>query len=125
MGGIDVPFELVNVAVTAMNGIVLPGGPVKENCTVILNELPKAFELGLLYHAAKAVVRGTVTSKVDGCVFVGNVKWNSALVMSRVDENPVTAMLKPFWLTAQGTTPPGRITGAVGLTVITTGAGTG
>jgi hypothetical protein len=117
-----VPFELVKVVVTPMNGTVLPGGPVKENCTVILNVLPKAFELGLLYHAAKALVRGTVTSKVDGCVFVGNVKWNSALVISRIDENPVTTMLNPLRVTAQGMTPP-VMTGGVALTVMTTGAG--
>ena len=68
------PIELVRVALTPIKGTVLPGGPVNENCTVILKVLPKAFELELLYHAAKAVVRGTVTSKVGGCVFVGNVK---------------------------------------------------
>jgi hypothetical protein len=116
-----VPIELVKVAVTAVNGTVLPGGPVNENCAVILNVLPKEFELELPYHAAKAVVRGTVTSNVDGCVFVGNVKWNSALVMSRGVERPVTEMLNPVRVTAQGMTLV--ITGTVGLTVITTGAG--
>lgn len=103
-----------------MNGTVLPGGPVNENCAVILNVLPKAFELGLLYQAAKAVVRGTVTSNVDGCVFVGNVKWNSALVISRGVERPVTEMLNPLRVTAQGMTLV--MTGIVGLTVMTTGA---
>ena len=85
--------------------------------------LPNAFELGLLYHAVKAVETGTLTSKVDGCVFVGNVKWNPALVISRVDEKPVTEMLNPLRVIAQGITFV--ITGTVGLTVITTGAGTG
>ena len=60
------PIELVRVGANVMNGTVLPGGPVNENCTVSLKVLPKAIELGLLYHAAKAVVRGTVTSKVGG-----------------------------------------------------------
>jgi hypothetical protein len=106
-----------------MNGTVLPGGPVKENCTVILKVLPKAFELGLLYHPAKAAVRGTVTSKVGGCVFVGNVNWNSALVMSRGVERPVTTMLKPVRVMAQGTTLV--MTGTVGLTVMTLVTGTG
>ena len=85
--------------------------------------LPKAFELGLLYHAAKAVETGTLTSNVDGCVFVGKVKWNAALVISLVDENPVTEMLNPLRVIAQGIIFV--ITGTVGLTVITTGAGTG
>jgi hypothetical protein len=88
-----------------------------------LKVLPKAFELGLLYHAVKAVVRGTVTSKVDGCVFVGNVKWNSALVMSRGVERPVTEMLNAPRVTAQGITLV--MTGTVGLTVITLVTGTG
>ena len=108
---------------TATNGTVVPGGPVKENCTVILNVLPKVFELELLYHAAKADVRGTVTSNVGGCVFVGNVKWNSALVISRGVERPVTEMLNPLRVTAQGITLV--MTGTVGLTVITAGAGGG
>ena len=96
---------------------------MKENCTVILNVLPKAFELELPYHAAKAVVRGTVTSNVGGCVFVGNVKWNTALVMSRGVDRPVTEMLNAPRVTAQGITLV--MTGTVGLTVITTGAGGG
>ena len=115
------PIELVKVPVTATNGTILPGGPVKENCTVILNVLPKAFELELLYHAPKAVVRGTVTSNVGGCVFVGNVKWNSALVISRGVERPVTEMLNPLRVIAQGITLV--MTGTVGLTVMTKGAG--
>ena len=83
--------------------------------------LPKAFELGLLYHAVKAVETGTLTSKVDGCVFVGNVKWNSALVILRGVERPVTEMLNPLRVIAQGITLV--MTGTVGLTVMTNGAG--
>ena len=94
---------------------------MKENCTVILKVLPNAFELELLYHPVKAVVRGTVTSKVGGCVFVGNVKWNSALVILRGVERPVTAMLNPLRVIAQGITLV--MTGTVGLTVMTKGAG--
>jgi len=71
----------------------------------------------------KAVETGTLTSKVDGCVFVGNVKWNPALVMSRGVERPVTEMLNPLSVTAQGITLV--MTGTVGLTVITLVSGTG
>lgn len=99
-----------------MNGTVLPGGPVNKNCTVSLKVLPNAIELGLLYHAAKAGVRGTVTSKVGGCVFVGNTKWNCALVMSRGVERPIMEMLNPLRVIAQGVTL--EITGTVGFTVI-------
>ena len=109
------------VTVTAVNGTVLPGGPVKENWIVAVNVLPKVGELALLYQVTKAVVRGTVTSSVDGCVFVGKAKWNSALVMSRGVERPVTEIVNVPLLTAPKVTL--EITGTVGLTVMTTGAG--
>src|SRR5665213_3790643 len=109
------------VTVTAVNGTVLPGGPVNENWTVTVNVLPKALEAEFPYHAAKALVRGTVTSKVLGCVVVGNAKWNSALVISRGVERPVTATINVPLVTAPNVTFV--ITGTVGLTVITKGAG--
>ena len=117
------PIELVRVAVTVVKGTVVPGGPVNENCTVILNVLPKEFDAELLYQLVNALVRGTVTSAEANCVFVGDVKWNSALVMSRGVERPVTEMLNPLVVIAQGVTLV--MTGTVGLTVMTIGAGGG
>ena len=109
------------VTVTAVNGTVLPTGPVKENWTVAVNVLPKGIELALPYHDVKAVVRGTVTSNVDGCVVVGSAKWNNALVMSRVVDRPVTEIVNVPLLTAPNVTLV--MTGTVGLTVMTMGAG--
>ena len=100
---------------------MLPTGPVKENWTVAVNVLPKVGELELLYQVTKAAVRGTVTSNVDGCVFVGKAKSNSALVMSRGVERPVTEMVNVPLVTAPNVTLV--MTGTVGFTVITTGAG--
>jgi len=88
---------------------------------VTVNVLPKVVELELPYHAEKALVRGTVTSNVVGCVVVGNAKWNSALVMSRGVERPVTEMVNVPLATAPNVTLV--MTGTVGLTVITKGAG--
>ena len=117
----EAPTEFVMVTVTAVNGIVLPVGPVKENWTVTVNVLPKVLELEFPYQAAKALVSGTVTSTVDGCVFVGNAKWNSALVISRGVDRPVTDMVKvPLAMVPNVTLV---MTGTVGLTVITKGAG--
>ena len=121
--GVEAPTEFVMVTVTAVNGTVLPGGPVKENWTLTVNVLPKVFELGFPYQAAKAVVRVTVTSNVDGCVFVGNAKWNSALVMSRGVERPVTEIVNAPLAIAPIVTLV--ITGTVAFTLMTTGAGGG
>jgi len=119
--GVEAPTEFVMVTVTAVNGTVLPGGPVKENWTATVNVLPKALEADPPYQAAKAVVSGTVTSNVDGCVFVGNAKWNSALVMSRGVERPVTEIVNPPLAT--GPIVTFVITGTVGFTLMTKGAG--
>ena len=118
----EAPTEFVMVTLTAVNGTVLPGGPVKENWMVAVNVLPKVVELEFPYHAAKAVVRGTVTSNVDGCVFVGNAKWNSALVMSRGVERPVTEMLNVLFVKAPNVTLV--TTGTVGFTVMVLVTGT-
>jgi len=96
---------------------------VNENCTVILKVLPKGFEGELLYQLVNALVRGTVTSAAASCVPVGDVKWNSALVMLRGVERPVTEILNPLLVMAHGMTLV--ITGTVGSTVITVGAGGG
>lgn len=77
------PLELVSVNVTAVKGTVVPGGAVKVNCTVIVNWLPEELEAALPYQLVNALVSGTVTSAEANCAFVGDVKWNSALVMSR------------------------------------------
>lgn len=112
---------MVSVTVTVVKGTVVPGGPVNENCAVIVNRLPKALDAGLLYQVVNAVVRGTTTSAAANDVFVGDVKWNFALVMSRGVENPVTEMLKPLVVT--GPIVTALITGTVGFIVITMGAG--
>lgn len=109
------------VTLTAVNGIVLPGGPAKENWNVAVNVLPKEFEAELPYQVAKALVTGTVTSNVLGCVFVGNTKWNNALDMSRGVERPVTEMVNAPFVKAPKLTFV--MTGTVGLTVMTTSAG--
>ena len=80
---VEAPLELVSVNVTAVKGTVVPGGALKVNCTVIVNWLPKALEAELPYQLVNAVVSGTVTSAAANCVLVGDVKWNSALVMLR------------------------------------------
>ena len=94
---------------------------MKENCTVIAKVLPKGIELELLYQVVNALVKGTVISAEASCVPVGAVKWNSALVMLRGVERPVTEMLNPLLVTAPGVMP--MTTGTVGFTVITIGAG--
>jgi len=62
------------LTVTVVKGTVLPGGPVKVNCTVMVNVLPKGSEAELPYQLVNAVVTGTVISAEASCVFVGDVK---------------------------------------------------
>jgi len=70
--GLDEPFELVSVTLTARQGIVAPGGWVNANGTVIVNWLPKAVEAELLYQVVKALVSGMVKSvAVSGPLVVG------------------------------------------------------
>jgi len=69
-----VPTEFVMLTVTVVKGTVLPGGPVKVNCTVMVNVLPKGSEAELPYQLVNGVVTGTVTSAEASCVFVGEVK---------------------------------------------------
>ena len=112
---------MVSVTVTAVKGTVVPGGPLKVNCTVNVNVLPKTFDAGFAYHALNALVRGTVTSVEAVCVLVGNAKWKRALVMSRGVERPVTEILNPAAVTVPMVTFVMK--GTVGLTGITIGAG--
>ncbi len=120
---LDVPFELVIVTVTAVNGTVVPGAAVYVNCTVIVNWPPKAVEAALLYQVVNAAVSGTATFDEVSVAFVGATNVNTALVISRVDENPVTEMLNPLRVTVPIVTP--FMTGGVAFTVTTVGAGGG
>ena len=119
----EVPTEFVMVTVTAVNGTVVPGGPVKVNCTVMVNVLPKGIEAELPYQPVNALVSGTVTSAELNCVFVGDVKWKRALVMSRGVERPVTEMLNPLVVTVPIVTLV--MNGTVGPTAMTIRAGGG
>lgn len=89
---------------------------MNENCTVIVKVLPKGVEAELPYQVVNALVSGTVISAEANVVPVGEVKWNSALVMLRGVERPVTEMLNPLLVTAPGVTPV--ITGTVEFTGI-------
>ena len=91
------------------------------NCTVMVKLLPKGIEAELLYQVVNALVSGTVISADARVVPVGEVKWNTALVILRGVERPVTEMLNPLVVTAPGVTP--MMNGTVELTGITTGAG--
>jgi len=62
----------VSVALTAIQGNVVPGGWVNANGTVIVNWLPNAVEVELLYHVVKTLVSGMVKSVVvSGALVVG------------------------------------------------------
>lgn len=87
-----------------------------ENWTVIVKLLPKGVEAELPYQVVNALVRGTVTSAEARVVPVGEVKWNTALVMLRGVERPVTEMLNPLRDNALGVTA--MITGTVAFTVM-------
>ncbi len=78
---------------------------MNENCTVMVNVLPNGVELELPYQFVNAFVSGTVTSAEASVVPVGEVKWNSALVILRGVERPVTEILNPLVVTAPGVTP--------------------
>jgi hypothetical protein len=91
-------------------------GPVNENCTVITKVLPNGIEAALPYQVVNALVNGTVTSAEASEVPVGEVKWNTALVILRGVERPVTEILNPLLVIAPGVTPV--TTGTVELTVI-------
>ncbi len=70
--GVDAPFEFVSVTATPMQGNVVPGGPVNVNGTVIVNWLPKAVDVELLYQVVKGAVSGKVKSVVvNGPLVVG------------------------------------------------------
>lgn len=87
-----------------------------ENWTVIVKLLPKGVEAELPYQVVNALVRGTVTSAEARVVPVGEVKWNTALVMLRGVERPVTEMLNPLRDNALGVTA--MIAGTVAFTVM-------
>ena len=87
-----------------------------ENWTVIVKLLPKGVEAELPYQVVNALVRGTVTSAEARVVPVGKVKWNTALVMLRGVERPVTEMLNPLRDNALGVTA--MIAGTVAFTVM-------
>jgi len=89
---------------------------VYENWTVIVKLLPKGVEAELPYQVVNALVRGTVTSAEARVVPVGEVKWNTALVMLRGVERPVTEMLNPLRDNALGVTA--MIAGTVAFTVM-------
>jgi len=62
----------VSVALTAIQGNVVPGGWVNANGTVIVNWLPNAVEVELLYQVVKTLVSGMVKSVVvSGALVVG------------------------------------------------------
>ena len=96
---------------------------MKENCTVIVKVLPKGTEAELPYQVVNALVSGTVISADARVVPVGEVKWNSALVMLRGVERPVTEILNPLVVTVPGVTAV--MTGTVALTVIVFTIGVG
>ena len=82
----------------------------------MVNELPNGVEAELPYQLVNALVSGTVMSAEARDVPVGEVKWNSALVILRGVDRPVTEILNPLVFTAPGVTPV--ITGTAGFTVI-------
>ena len=114
---------MVIVTLNAVNGTVVPGAAVYVNCTVIVNWLPKGVEVALPYQVVNAVVSGTVIAGEVSVAFVGATNVNTALVISRVDENPVTEMLNPLPVTVPIVTP--LMTGGVVFTVTMMGAGGG
>jgi hypothetical protein len=78
---------------------------VNANCTFITKLLPNGIDAALPYQVVNALVNGTVISDDVSEVFVGEVKWNTALVMLRGVERPVTEMLNPLLVIAPGETP--------------------
>lgn len=82
----------------------------------MVNELPNGVEAELPYQLVNALVSGTVMSAEARDVPVGEVKWNSALVILRGVDRPVTEILNPPVFTAPGVTPV--MTGTAGFTVI-------
>ena len=75
------------------------------------NVLPNGTEAELPYHVVNALVSGTVISAEASVVPVGDVKWNTALVILRGVERPVTLTVNPPEVAAPGVTPV--ITGTV------------
>ncbi len=63
-----------------------------------MNSLPVAFDAVLVYQRLNATPSCTVTSGVDKVAFCEGAKWNKPLIISCVEEKPVTTTVNPLAL---------------------------